>query len=157
MQDEIEIAFWQAGQVTSRNPAQGCTARPVRPDHSSRRDGCGRGLVAVGEEIDGSESGVAAQQPSEELIESREEEVQPARVLPTPYTPTQDEVDEHSIDHIPYRCWCEHCLNGFGRDDAHRAEQQHKSVPGIRLDYMFVTKTGSLSAANVKRSEIKTA
>lgn len=98
--------------------------------------------MAVGEVLNWEESGVANQGESEEVIESREEEAQPARVPTTPYTPTQDEVDEHSIDHIPYRCWCKHCLDGFGRGDAHRVVGHARSIPVVSLDYRFVTKTG---------------
>ena len=140
MQNAITLAFSQAGRVTIRQPDLGAS-QPVSPVQYSLDEGCGRGLFAVGEVGDGigvSEEPTAGQH--EELIESHEEEVQPARSIPTPYIPTQAEIDEHVIDHMPYRCWCRHCLNGFGREDAHRTQGHPHRVPTVSFDYMFVTK-----------------
>ena len=45
--------------------------------------------------------------PKEEIMESGEhEEVEDRRPLPNPDVPTQSEVEEHRVDHIPYRSWC---------------------------------------------------
>ena len=126
--------------MTIRHPVLEAS-QPVSPVQNSYDEECGRGLVAVGEVGDGVEvSGEKITGQPEELIESREDEVQPVKAIPSPYTPTQEEIDEHIIDHIPYRCWCRHCLNGFGREDAHIVHGQQRSLPLVSFDDMFITK-----------------
>ena len=39
-----------------------------------------------------------------------------------PRVPTQAEVDEHNMTHLPYRSWCTHCVRGCGEAHPH-----HKS------------------------------
>ena len=36
-----------------------------------------------------------------EIIETTEVDSDPVRVAPSPYTQTQQEVDDHNVDHIP--------------------------------------------------------
>ena len=42
--------------------------------------------------------------------EEHEEAVEKAG-LPSPLQPTAQEIEEHSIAHVPYRSWCEHCVS----------------------------------------------
>ena len=42
------------------------------------------------------------------------------RSIGDPRLPTQAEVDNHNITHVPYRNWCPHCVRGQGRDLDHR-------------------------------------
>ena len=35
-----------------------------------------------------------------------------AEVMRRPYTPTQQEIDEHMATHLPYRAWCPHRVSG---------------------------------------------
>ena len=63
---------------------------------------------------------------SEEVVEA-EEESQPVNPLPSPDMPTQSERDEHDISHYPYRCWCEHCVEGRGIEMGHRLGDDHNS------------------------------
>ena len=62
--------------------------------------------------------------------------------MPTPILPSQDEIDAHEIDHIPYRPWCRHCVEGFGREDHHSAHEEKRWLPVIAMDYLFVSKRG---------------
>ena len=53
---------------------------------------------------------------------------------------TLKEVEQHMINHIPYRSWCRHCISGHGQSDHHRqqlggAEQE---IPTISIDYAFL-------------------
>ena len=52
----------------------------------------------------------------DELIEA-EEETEPRNSLPNPELPSQSEIDDHNIDHCPYRSWCPHCVEGRGSRD----------------------------------------
>ena len=38
------------------------------------------------------------------------QECVPRRILPDPGQPTQKQIDDHRIDHLPYRSWCPHCV-----------------------------------------------
>ena len=37
------------------------------------------------------------------------------RNIGDPRLPTQKEVDEHNLTHVPYRNWCPHCVKGAAR------------------------------------------
>ena len=78
----------------------------------------------------------------EEITESQEAEVEPLRTMQTPETPTQDEIDQHQIDHVPFRPWCRYCLEGFGREDGHFHSEVKRDVPVVSLDYCFLSRRG---------------
>ena len=81
------------------------------------------------------------QQPDEELIAP--EEVRRVRAIPRPNTPTQEEIDKHCIDHLPYRDWCPYCVEAFGRERAHHSHStEERDIPLVSLDYMFIAKSG---------------
>ena len=57
-----------------------------------------------------------------------------------PCRPSQEEVDNHYLTHIPFRSWCPHCVKGKSMGLPH-----HKSggkdldqVPVVNIDYMFM-------------------
>ena len=61
------------------------------------------------------------------------------RKLQSPLKPSAEEVEEHMLNHCPYRSWCSTCVRGRGKHLAHR---KHQHVPGtapaIHLDYCFL-------------------
>ena len=59
-----------------------------------------------GEAADGDADG----QPDEGGDAEVEEDCEPKKIAPDPGMPTQAEVDEHDVDHYPYRSWCEDCV-----------------------------------------------
>ena len=67
--------------------------------------------INVGEEADGD---------GEEIIDAPEEEVDVKRTLPNLEMPTQSEIDHHRESHCPYRSWCDACVEGRGREKAHK-------------------------------------
>ena len=75
----------------------------------------------------------------EDFDEGPEEDAEPKKVLPDPGQPTQAEIDEHNIDHYPFRCWCEACMKGRGTGEAHRSSGE-STIPVIAFDYLFITK-----------------
>ena len=80
-------------------------------------------------------------QPDDELVAP--EEVRRVRTLPRPITPSQEEVDRHCIDHLPYRDWCPYCVEAFGRERAHHSHTgEERDMPLISLDYMYLAKSG---------------
>ena len=137
------------------------SSQPVspQPDSMLKGYGCVRNVFAAEDEgvKSGEVAGEDAVDDTEEIIESKEEEVDPARTAPTPYLPSQQEVDEHCVDHVPYRCWCDHCVNGFGREDGHGSESSGRTTPLISFDYMFMTQSciferGEWGAVTKKKS-----
>ena len=61
------------------------------------------------------------------------------QVKPTPTLPTAIQVELHRVTHLPYREWCDCCVEGCGREDCHRKAKQPGSIAVISLDYFFIT------------------
>ena len=66
---------------------------------------------------------------------------------PVPREPTQAEVDEHELTHVPFRSWCVHCQRGKARRRRHlrrkrtgvrRAGEPGMDIPVISIDYMYM-------------------
>ena len=78
-----------------------------------------------------------------EIIEAEVEEASERRVLPTPEMPCQSDIDKHREDHLPYASWCDHCVEGRGREMGHHAIDKVKhTVPTISFDYLFMNNKG---------------
>ena len=60
------------------------------------------------------------------------------RSLGDPRLPSQNEVDEHNLTHLPYRNWCPHCVRGRGKDlDHRRAVDDERKIREFSFDYFF--------------------
>ena len=82
---------------------------------------------------------------TEEIV-STEDEVQPCKQVKRPTAPTQSELDEHRVDHLPYRDWCPECVEGFGRESPHISSSVKSAwIPVISCDYLFVTTRGAFA------------
>ena len=58
-----------------------------------------------------------------------------------PRVPTQAEVDEHNMTHLPCRSWCTHCVRGRGEAHPHRKyADEERDVPELHMDYRFMDK-----------------
>ena len=102
--------------------------------HDARAADCGEVLDVEGKPE------VMGEQDFEHTVD--EDDVAPRRVLVSPQQPTQSEIDEHMIDHIPFRSWCKCCLEGSGREASHFRLDGERSVPLIAFDYLFITSLG---------------
>ena len=67
--------------------------------------------------------------------------MQKLKVSPNPKLPTADEVEEHRLVHIPYRCWCKWCVMGRGRGHPH-VHSLDSWIAIVGLDYFFITQGG---------------
>ena len=79
----------------------------------------------------------------EDELEPPEEEQfgmrNPRRVL-DPKLPSQREVEEHNLTHLPYRNWCKHCVFGKGRAAPHyKRTKREDSLAEIHFDYCFMS------------------
>ena len=130
----------------------------VRPKHTNYQGDTGDPRVAntMGGDEEvlglGEERGILdenAGQEQNEILESQEdiEDTEPKASLPTPLMPSRSEVEEHTVDHLPYRAWCEFCNEGRGREFAHPLVKSERMIPIMRFDYMFITRRGVHSRA----------
>ena len=55
--------------------------------------------------------------------------------------PTQEEVEEHNIDHAVFRNWCPHCVKGRAVAFPHTKVigKEKEDISTISIDYMFMT------------------
>ena len=60
------------------------------------------------------------------------------RKMADPSKPSKEEVATHEITHLPYRNWCEVCVQGRGKNMQHRKGKQERGLPEIHMDYMFI-------------------
>ena len=63
-----------------------------------------------------------------------EEDIELRQALPCPAMPTRAEIEQHEIDHLPVRRWCQACLEGRGRKFAHGTVTSERGVPLICFD-----------------------
>ena len=56
----------------------------------------------------------------------------------TPYRPSQEEVDDHDLTHLPYRSWCRHCIRGRGKETGHfQQKTESRTVPEFHMDFCY--------------------
>ena len=60
-----------------------------------------------------------------------------------PKLPSQAEVDEHYLTHLPFRSWCKHCVRGRGRAADHRTQERDDGLPEFHVDYCFLSSAAS--------------
>ncbi len=65
----------------------------------------------------------------------------PRRVAPDPGALSQQDVDDHEVDPMPYRSWCPACVEGRGIGDQHEVGPEGR-VPVGSFDHLFATKKG---------------
>jgi len=73
-----------------------------------------------------------------------EEDVEPRKKPPDIYQPTAKELEEHRVDHIPYRNWCPWCLRGKANGESHRRKCTHHRISILYMDYFFITREGGV-------------
>ena len=100
------------------------------------------GLDEVGEQ-DGDLFGEAREDEADgqgdEISEGEVEDIAPKRVAPDPGMPSQAEVDEHEVDHVPYRQLCEEFVKGRGTGEPHGPSEGAHAMPVVEFEYLFCT------------------
>ena len=62
------------------------------------------------------------------------------KVRPQPRKPSAQEVENHMVDHYPWRSWCRYCVQSSSRGDHHqRQDEDQNDIPVISFDYAFFT------------------
>ena len=85
----------------------------------------------------------------EQLEEDEEENHQAikARGVTTPKQPTEQEIIEHNLTHMPFRSWCPICVQGKGKADAHQHRTSNKPI--IQIDFAYLKAFKEEAAAPV--------
>ena len=60
-----------------------------------------------------------------------------------PKLPSQAEVEEHYLTHLPCRSWCRHCVRGRGRAADHRTQDRDDGLLEFHVDYCFLSSAES--------------
>ena len=85
------------------------------------------------------ESGEGGREEEEVEAESEGEagERKPER-MQDPKRPSEAEVKEHELTHLPYRSWCRHCVRGRGKALPHRSLRDEAGMAEIHVDLCFL-------------------
>ena len=62
------------------------------------------------------------------------------RILPDPGQPTQRQLEDHRVDHLPFRSWCPECVAGRAAGEQHIARKEEKQISTFSMDYLYLTK-----------------
>ena len=72
----------------------------------------------------------------ERIKATREERIE--KELVDPRRPTEHEVEEHNLTHIPYRNWCPICVRAKGKDLDHRKSiEEERGLAEFSFDSCF--------------------
>ena len=113
--------------------------KPIRPQYrlsEGGRLGGGNvgGCVAFTAQNNGRENmDVLGVDDHDEELED-EEEAAPVIVKSTPITPTIVQMELHRVTHLPYREWCDCCVEDSGRENAHRKAKQDSAIAVVSMD-----------------------
>ena len=56
------------------------------------------------------------------------------RILPDPGQPTQKQLEDHRVDHLPCRSWCPECVAGRATGEQHQKRTETKSITTFPMD-----------------------
>ena len=107
---------------------------PVRPNGAGVMGVGGREEEDEDEQLEEGELRIGEEAVRKQRVEDRRD----VRKLGDPRKPSQEEVDEHALSHIPYRNWCAICVRCKGKDLDHRkAVHGEKGISEYAFDYCF--------------------
>ena len=56
-----------------------------------------------------------------------------------PTQPTNEEIEEHELTHLPFQSWCKECVQGRGMQaPRHRAKKDDQPMKVFHVDFMFL-------------------
>ncbi len=125
--------------------ARASSRAPVRPIHNKTNASTivdvGKGVLSCrncGDPVMPAELG---EEGGGDDVGAEDQEIEPMRTAPDPELPTEAEVEDHRIDHTPYRSWCEWCRRGrgLGEQRGQGADKPHL-LAVLAMDYFFLTK-----------------
>ena len=130
---------------------------PAIPEAGGVADGVAREDAQQADE-EGSPAGADGAQGAGEVGDDREGgEAVARRALPSPSMPSVSEIREHKVTHLPYRNWCDECVEAFAREWPHLVADgsSQRSIPVIHMDYACLTEKGLFKKSELSEEEIK--
>ena len=85
------------------------------------------------------------------LMEKLKTWPRPERISPDPVQPTQEKVDNHEVDHMPFRQWCEEHVKGRDTGEQHRSRVGSHAT--VAFNYVF--RRDQLESEEVKKTGVK--
>ena len=76
----------------------------------------------------------------DQLVEAMAKLVMDMRGVGAPREPTQAQVDDHMLTHLPPRSWCSICCAARGIAPPHRSGDQNQgevTIPTVSMDYCY--------------------
>ncbi len=70
-------------------------------------------------------------------IDEESEEATAAKGIKKPIRPSQAEVEQHELTHLPFRDWCEHCVRGRARDEMHKRAVNKEESDKLMASYVY--------------------
>ncbi len=133
--------------------ARGGSARelyPLRPHEFEEYDAYPVGPPTPTTELADDEPVVVEPAAGEQEDEHPAEEARAARPARDPGAPTQAERDAHNTTHLPFRSWCDECVQGRKDAPAHfRTKRAAGDVPEVSFDYAFVRRDDEEKLATI--------
>ena len=72
------------------------------------------------------------------------EGVENPKLTRAPLAPSQQEIKDHIVNHLPFRSWCKHCVRGKSKAIPHKVNESRISdVLAVSIDYMFMSQKQS--------------
>ena len=96
-------------------------------------------------------------QGGEDVVEGADAEAVLRKALPSPYMPTISEIREHKTNHLPYRSWCDECVEAFAREWPHLRQDgpDERTIPVVHMDYACLTEKGLFRRGDFSEEELK--
>ena len=92
--------------------------------------------------VEGGAVSAAAEHDEVTADEEVDRGVRRVRSMQDPRLPTPEEVREHELTHLPYRCWCRHCVRGRGKEAPHVTANGDGALPEVHFDFAFMGDEG---------------
>jgi len=137
------------------------SASPVSPQTNSDDESQNEDHSADRPEVLQPGSGDELISAEAECVEGDVEDYAPKIIAIDPGLPTEKELEDHKVDHLPYRSWCRECIESKAPAAAHKRDVSKKRrIPVVAFDYLDLHKEmqrldGSAIAPDQPRSRIK--
>ena len=95
-----------------------------------------------------------SQSASNGEVEIKDEDAEPLKIAPSPPQPSQADIEDHRVAHVPYRSWCPECVEGrgLGEQRGRHASRAH-DTPLVGIDYFFITEHGPQTMSELTFAE----
>ena len=76
--------------------------------------------------------------------EEEQQQAIPAKGIKSPEQPRPQERAEHNLTHLPFRSWCQLCVQSKGKADAYKQQKQTSTTPVLQFDFCYFKTIGEI-------------